>query len=252
MRTGTTLKKPSADAKTVRCRLRSPRSLSGRRHQGRARPSKTAESLSKITSGTAICDEPRARSTASKTLIFFVKPGGATHSRSGGPPLTVPNLINLHRPGEGGGGSSTSMAEKSRTITSQPRAGQKISVSFKTPTNIQAVVEFAEWRHDQPARQLGRLGPSPQQHGTVRHGGLTLCAGSEFSFGGEVLATKTWRGGSSPCRTWDHPFGNPQPGQPRPTSPITGQRDWLTWLPPSKKARHPLSLDRTLHGVEGQ
>jgi predicted dehydrogenase len=140
------------------------------------------------------------------------------------------------------------MAEKHRIITSQPRAGEKITV--KTPTNIQALLEFASgatvtllaswdvWANRQPHMDL---------YGT--EGSLYL-PDPNF-FGGTVLASK--RGSKpEPLPEWKHPFGvNNQKdhnGDGIANYRALGLADLADAI---MKRRDPrCSLDRALHAVE--
>lgn len=68
---------------------------------------------------------------------FFFKPGGGPVLDMG--PYYIANLINLIGPVKRVA-ALTSMATPTRTISSQPRAGEEIAV--ETPTTIQALLEF--------------------------------------------------------------------------------------------------------------
>jgi len=133
---------------------------------------------------------------------FFFLPGGGPILDLG--PYYIANLVNLVGPVKRVA-SLTSMATDTRTITSEPRKGEKIPV--KTPTNIHALLEFENgasvtltaswdvWAHRHQNMEL---------YGTE---GSLFVPDPNF-FGGEVLATA--RGGEAAALgSWDHPFGVP-------------------------------------------
>jgi len=175
---------------------------------------------------------------------FFFLPGGGPILDMG--PYYIASLINLIGPVKRVG-ALTSMAQTSRTITSQPRNGEVIPV--KTPTNIQALLEFVSgatvtltaswdvWSH--------------------RHGNIELYGtdGSIFVpdpnfFGGTVEAS----GRDKEIKAlggWDHPFGisnQESPQGPRANYRTAGLADMAAALIEGRDAR--CSLDRTLHGVD--
>jgi predicted dehydrogenase len=130
---------------------------------------------------------------------FFFKPGGGPILDMG--PYYIGNLINLIGPVKRVA-ALTSMARTERTISSQPRAGEKISV--ETPTNIHALLEFHNgatitvsvswdvWAHRHANMEL---------YGT---GGSIYVPDPNF-FGGEVLATDK-NGDAHPLPTDDNPL----------------------------------------------
>lgn len=135
---------------------------------------------------------------------FFFKPGGGPMLDMG--PYYLTNLIQLIGPARRVA-ALTSSGSATRTITSEPRAGETIVV--ETPTNIHALVEFVSgatvtlstswdvWAH--------------------RHGEMELYGtdGSLFLpdpnfFGGPVEIAKS-DGSTAPAEAWDHPFQIPNP-----------------------------------------
>jgi predicted dehydrogenase len=239
MKEGTTLKK-AADAKKVRVGC-APDTFLGGAHQ-RARKAIDDGELGKITSGTAIVMN-HGMEHWHPNPDFFFKPGGGPVLDLG--PYYIANLINLIGPVKRVA-ALTSMAEKSRTITSQPRAGQKVPV--KTPTNIQALLEFANgatvtllaswdvWAHCHSNMEL---------FGT---GGSLYVPDPNF-FGGEVLATKR-DGKAEALSAWDHPFGIPNQDNRGPVANYraAGLADMAAAIKGKRDTR--CSIDRTLHGVE--
>jgi predicted dehydrogenase len=139
------------------------------------------------------------------------------------------------------------MAEKSRTITSQPRAGQKVPV--KTPTNIQALLEFA---NGATVTLLASWDVWAHRHSNMELFGTegSLYVPDPNFFGGEVLSTKK-AGNAEALSSWDHPFGIPN--QEHPQGKVANYRaaglaDMAAAIKGKRDTR--CSLDRTLHGVE--
>lgn len=240
LKDGLTLKK-AADAKKVRVGC-APDTFMGGAHQ-RARKSVDDGDIGKITSGTANV-MGFGMEHWHPNPDFFFKPGGGPILDLG--PYYIANLINLIGPIKRVA-ALTSIAQKSRAISSQPRAGQKISV--RTATNAHALLEFANgatvsliaswdvWAHRHANMEL---------YGTE---GSLYVPDPNF-FGGEVLATKR-NGKAEALSAWDHPFGiaNQQhqsgmlanyraAGLADMAAAIKGKRDMRC------------SLDRTLHGVD--
>jgi predicted dehydrogenase len=145
---------------------------------------------------------------------FFYLPGGGPILDLG--PYYVANLINLIGPVKRVVALAT-MPQKSRKIVSEPRKGEEVPV--KTPTNIHALLEFANGATVTLSASWDVF--------AHRHANMELY-GSEGSiyvpdpnfFGGEVLATK---------RT-------------------AGLADMAVGILESRDYR--CSLDRTLHGIE--
>jgi predicted dehydrogenase len=176
---------------------------------------------------------------------FFFLPGGGPMLDLG--PYYIANLINLIGPVRRVG-ALTSSASATRTITSDPRNGQTIPV--KTPTNIHALLEFANgatvtlstswdvWAHRRVSMEL---------YGTEG----SLFVPDPNYFGGTV----DWAGRDgkiAPVAPWDHPFGRPNQDHPN-HGPLANYRtaglaDMAAALIEGRDQR--CSLDRTLHGVE--
>ena len=239
MKDGTALKM-AADAKKVRVGC-APDTFLGGAHQ-RARKAIDDGLIGKITSGTAIVMS-HGMEHWHPNPDFFFRPGGGPILDLG--PYYIANLVNLIGPVKRVV-ALTSMAQKSRTITSQPRAGQKIPV--KTPTNIQALLEFANgatvsliaswdvWAHRHSHMEL---------FGTE---GSLFVPDPNF-FGGEVLSTKR-NGEAEALPAWDHPFGIPNQDNDGPVANYraAGLADMAAAIKGKRDTR--CSLDRTLHGVE--
>jgi predicted dehydrogenase len=175
---------------------------------------------------------------------FFYLPGGGPILDLG--PYYVANLINLIGPVKRVVALAT-MPQKSRKIVSEPRKGQEVPV--KTPTNIHALLEFANGATVTLSASWDVF--------AHRHANMELY-GSEGSiyvpdpnfFGGEVLATKR-DGPAEPLPEWDHPFGIPN--QVHPQGPVANYRtaglaDMAVGILEGRNYR--CSLDRTLHGIE--
>jgi predicted dehydrogenase len=175
---------------------------------------------------------------------FFFLPGGGPILDLG--PYYIANLINLIGPVKRVG-ALTSMASETRTITSEPRNGETIPV--KTPTNIHALLEFANgatitlsaswdvWCHRHANMEL---------YGTD---GSLFVPDPNF-FGGVVEATGRNKE-IKPLDVWDHPFGidNQESQQgPRANYRTAGLADMALAILEGRDAR--CSLDRVLHGVD--
>ena len=176
---------------------------------------------------------------------FFFLPGGGPILDMG--PYYIANLINLIGPVKRVA-ALTSMARESRTISSQPRAGEVLAV--KTPTNIHALLEFVSgatitlsaswdvWSHRHANMEL---------YGTE---GSIFVPDPNF-FGGtvEVSGRGTQTRALEP---WDHPFGkfnqdHETMGQLA-NYRTAGLADMVAALIDGRDAR--CSLARTLHGVD--
>jgi predicted dehydrogenase len=175
---------------------------------------------------------------------FFYLPGGGPILDLG--PYYVANLINLIGPVKRVVALAT-MPQKSRKIVSEPRKGEEVPV--KTPTNIHALLEFANGATVTLSASWDVF--------AHRHANMELY-GSEGSiyvpdpnfFGGEVLATKR-DGPAEPLEAWDHPFG--VPNQVHPQGAVANYRtaglaDMAVGILEGRDYR--CSLDRTLHGIE--
>jgi predicted dehydrogenase len=240
LKDGLALKK-AAVAKRVRVGC-APDTFLGGAHQ-RARRAVDDGDIGKITSGTAHV-MGYGMEHWHPNPDFFFKPGGGPILDMG--PYYIANLINLIGPVKRVA-ALTSMAQKSRTISSQPRSGEKISV--KTPTNIQALLEFANgatvtliaswdvWSHGHSNMEI---------YGTEG----TLFVPDPNFFGGEVRATHRAEKAAY-LSAWDHPFG--VSNQEHPQGAVANYRtaglaDMAAAIMEKRDAR--CSLDRTLHAVE--
>jgi predicted dehydrogenase len=176
---------------------------------------------------------------------FFFKPGGGPVLDMG--PYYIGSLINLIGP-VARVAALTSSALRHRTISSEPRAGQKIKV--ETPTNIHALLEFASgatvtllaswdvWSHRHPLLEL---------YGTE---GSLYVPDPNF-FGGSVQATKR-NGAAEPLPGWDHPLGVDNHPDGGGHSVANYRAAGLADLADAVlKRRDPrCSIDRALHAVE--
>ena len=175
---------------------------------------------------------------------FFFKPGGGPILDMG--PYYIANLINLIGPVKRVA-ALTSMAQPVRTISSQPRSGEKITV--ETPTNVHALLEFVNgatvslsaswdvWAHRHANMEL---------YGTE---GALFVPDPNF-FGGDVLATQK-AGLPHALSHWEHPFGvgNQQHSQGMMANyRSAGLADLAAAVHGNRDAR--CSLDRTLHAVD--
>lgn len=133
---------------------------------------------------------------------FFFQPGAGPVLDIG--PYYITNFLQLIGPVKRVAALSSS-ASPYRTITSEPRAGEKIPVG--TPTNIHALLEFAQgatitlstswdvWAHRHAPMEL---------YGTE---GSLFVPDPNF-FGGELEVADA-NGDINPVVAWDHPFGVP-------------------------------------------
>ena len=240
LKDGLALKK-AADANKVRVGC-APDTFLGGAHQ-QARKALDDGTVGRITSGTAHV-MGFGMEHWHPNPDFFFKPGGGPILDMG--PYYIANLINLIGPVKRVA-ALTSMAQKSRTISSQPRAGQKISV--KTATNAQALLQFANgatvtliasW--DVFAHRMSNM----ELYGTE---GSLYVPDPNF-FGGEVLATKR-NGAAEALPSWDHPFGIPNQQYPQgmlANYRCVGVADMAAAIKGKRDTR--CSLERTLHGVD--
>ena len=239
MKDGTALKK-AADSKKVRVGC-APDTFLGGAHQ-RARKAIDDGELGKITSGTAIVMS-HGMEHWHPNPDFFFRPGGGPILDLG--PYYIANLVNLIGPVKRVA-ALTSVAQKSRTITSQPRAGQKIPV--KTPTNIQALLEFA---NGATVSLLASWDVWAHRHSNMELFGTegSLYVPDPNFFGGEVLSTKR-NGEAEALPAWDHPFGitNQDNHGPVANYRAAGLADMAAAIKGKRDTR--CSLERALHGVE--
>lgn len=171
---------------------------------------------------------------------FFFKPGAGPVLDIG--PYYVTNLIQLIGPVRRVVALTTS-AHEYRTITSQPRAGEKIKV--ETPTNIHALLEF-----EQGATVT--LSTSWDVH-SHRHANMELYGsnGSLFVpdpnfFGGDVEIGLPGKDIEA-LPSWDHPFGIPNQGK-RANYRVAGLADMAAAL--RENQPHRCSMDLALHAVD--
>ena len=176
---------------------------------------------------------------------FFFLPGAGPMLDLG--PYYVANLINMLGPVKRVG-ALASIPEKERTISNGPRLGEKLPV--KTPTNIHALLEFANgatiqlstswdvWHHRRNHFEM---------YGTEG----TLYVPDPNFFGGKVeVASKD--GTVEVVAPWAHPFGvanqeNAKHG-PLANYRTAGLADMAAAHIEGRE--HRCSLERTLHGVE--
>lgn len=199
--------------------------------------------IGRVTSGTCHVMSPGMEMWHPNPDFFFL-PGGGPVLDLG--PYYIANLINLIGPVKRVA-ALTSMANETRTITSQPRNGETIPV--KTPTNIHALLEFQNgatitlsaswdvWSHRHANMEL---------YGTD---GSLYVPDPNF-FGGVVEASGRDKN-IQPLEAWDHPFGRnnqESPQGPRANYRTAGLADMAVAILEGRDAR--CSLDRTLHGVD--
>jgi predicted dehydrogenase len=157
--------------------------------------------LGRITSGTCHVMSHGMEHWHPNPDFFFVEGGGPILDLG---PYYISNLVQLIGPVKRVA-ALTSIPAAERTITSKPRAGEKIPVT--TPTTIHALMEFASgaavtfnaswdvWLHGHSPMELyGELG--------------TMHVPDPNFFGGDVRFSK----GAKPVKKvpkWDHPFGVP-------------------------------------------
>jgi len=202
-----------------------------------------AGGIGRITSGACYVMSPGMEMWHPNPDFFFL-PGGGPILDLG--PYYIANLINLIGPVKRVG-AMTSMASETRLITSEPRNGESIPV--KTPTTIQALLEFVSgatvtltaswdvWSHRHANMEL---------YGTD---GSLYVPDPNF-FGGVVEASGRDKD-IAPLEPWDHPFGiaNQESAQgPRANYRTAGLADMVAALIDGRDAR--CSLERTLHGVD--
>ncbi|OHV76659.1 Gfo/Idh/MocA family protein [Rhizobium sp. LCM 4573] len=199
--------------------------------------------VGRITSGTCHVMSPGMEMWHPNPGFFFLEGGGPILDLG---PYYIANLVNLIGPVKRVG-ALTSMARKTRTVTSEPLKGQEIPV--ETPTNIHALLEFANgatitlsaswdvWSHRHANMEL---------YGTE---GSLFVPDPNF-FGGVVEASGRNKD-IQPLEPWDHPFGKfnqESPQGPRANYRTAGLADMAVAIIDGRDAR--CSLDRALHGVD--
>ncbi len=175
---------------------------------------------------------------------FFFKPGGGPVLDLG--PYYLGNLIHLVGPIKRVAALASS-ATPTRTITSQPRSGETITV--ETPTNLHALLEFENgatvtlsaswdvWAHRHANMEL---------YGTE---GSMFVPDPNF-FGGEVEVSQR-DSQIQPVDAWDHPFGVPNQSHGEGMMAnyrAVGLADMAAAIRDDRD--HRCSLDRTLHAVD--
>ncbi len=175
---------------------------------------------------------------------FFFLPGAGPMLDLG--PYYVANLINLLGPVRRVG-ALTSSAQSERVISNGPRNGETVPV--KTPTNIHALLEFANgatinlstswdvWHHKRNHFEL---------YGTEG----TLYVPDPNFFGGTVEVAGR-DGVVTALEPWDHTFGKVNQNhndRDLANYRTAGLADMVAALQGGRDAR--CSLERTLHGVE--
>ena len=199
--------------------------------------------IGRITSGTCHVMSPGMEMWHPNPDFFFL-PGGGPILDLG--PYYIANLINLIGPVKRVA-ALTSMASETRTITSQPRAGEVIPV--KTPTNVHALLEFQNsatvtlsaswdvWSHRHANMELYGTEGSLYVPDPNFFGGLVEASGRDKDI--------------KPLESWDHPFGvnnQDHANGPRANYRTAGLADMAVAILENRDAR--CSLDRALHGVD--
>ncbi|MBB4347797.1 MULTISPECIES: Gfo/Idh/MocA family protein [Rhizobiaceae] len=199
--------------------------------------------VGRITSGTCHVMSPGMEMWHPNPGFFFLNGGGPILDLG---PYYIANLINFLGPVKRVA-ALTSMANKTRTVTSEPLNGTIIPV--ETPTNIHALLEFAEgatitlsaswdvWSHRHANMEL---------YGT--EGSLYV---PDPNFFGGVVEASGRNKDIQPLKDWDHPFGKANqdhPNGPRANYRTAGLADMAVALIEGRDIR--CSIDRALHGVD--
>ncbi len=199
--------------------------------------------VGRITSGTCHVMSPGMEMWHPNPGFFFLNGGGPILDLG---PYYIANLINFLGPVKRVA-ALTSMANKTRTVTSEPLNGTIIPV--ETPTNIHALLEFSEgatitlsaswdvWSHRHANMEL---------YGTE---GSIYVPDPNF-FGGVVEASGRDKD-IKPLKDWDHPFSKANqehPNGPRANYRTAGLADMAVALIEGRDIR--CSIDRALHGVD--
>ncbi len=192
-----------ADGKNLRIGS-APDTFLGGSHQ-LARNLVDGAAVGEITSGTCFVQSPGMEMWHPNPDFFF-KPGGGPILDLG--PYYISNLVQLLGPVKRVAAMSSSASEF-RTITSEPRHGERIKV--ETPTTVHAVMEFHSgaqitycaswdvWHHGHSNIELyGRNG--------------TLYVPDPNFFGGEVRMSAR-SAFTNIARSWDHPLGRANQGE---------------------------------------
>jgi predicted dehydrogenase len=178
------------------------------------------------------------------TPHFFFQPGAGPMLDMG--PYYIGNLINFLGPIRRVG-ALTSSAHTTRTVTSQPNAGQVIPVN--TPTNIHALLEFVNG-----ATINLSVSWDVQAHKRVNME-LYGTDGSLFvpdpNFFGGVIEMAGKDGKTAPVAGWDHPFSkaNQDHGRgPLANYRMAGVADMVAAIAEGRD--HRCSFERSLHAVD--
>jgi predicted dehydrogenase len=178
------------------------------------------------------------------TPHFFFQPGAGPMLDMG--PYYIGNLINFLGPVRRVGALASS-AHATRTVTSQPNAGQVIPVN--TPTNIHALMEFVNG-----ATINLSVSWDVQAHKRVNME-LYGTEGSLFvpdpNFFGGVIEMAGKDGKIAPVASWDHPFGkdNQDHGRgPLANYRMAGVADMVAAIATGRD--HRCSFERSLHAVD--
>jgi len=228
--------KEIADAKGLRVGS-APDTFLGGAHQ-LARHLVDSAAVGRITSGTCFVQSPGMEMWHPNPDFFF-QPGAGPVLDIG--PYYVSNLVQLLGPVARVTAISSS-AQSERTITSQPRAGEKIPV--ETPTTIHAILVFENgaqitfcaswdvWQHGHSNMEL---------YGTEG----TLHVPDPNFFGGAPRMTEKGEFVDDP--TWDHPFGVVNDGD-NANYRTAGLADMAVAI--SDGRAHRCGLDFSLHVVD--
>ena len=199
--------------------------------------------VGRITAGTCHVMSPGMEMWHPNPGFFFVEGGGPILDLG---PYYIANLINFLGPVRRVA-ALTSMANPTRTVTSEPLNGQIIPV--ETPTNIHALLEFANgatitlsaswdvWSHRHANMEL---------YGTE---GSIFVPDPNF-FGGTVEASGRNKD-ITPLDPWEHPFGianQEHPQGPRANYRTAGLADMAAAIIQGRDIR--CSLERTLHALD--
>ncbi len=199
--------------------------------------------VGRITSGTCHVMSPGMEMWHPNPGFFFLNGGGPILDLG---PYYIANLINFLGPVKRVA-ALTTMANPTRTVTSEPLKGTIIPV--ETPTNIHALLEFVDgatitlsaswdvWSHRHANMEL---------YGTE---GSIYVPDPNF-FGGVVEASGRDKD-ITPLKDWDHPFGKANqehPNGPRANYRTAGLADMAMALIEGRDIR--CSIDRALHGVD--
>lgn len=171
---------------------------------------------------------------------FFFKPGAGPMLDMG--PYYITNLIQLLGPVRRVA-ALTSSASKKRTIRSEPRAGETITV--ETPTNIHALLAFVSGASVTLSTSWDVLA---HRHGHIELYGTdgSLLLPDPNMFGGTVGMGV--RGGDvSTLDPWDHPFGVANQGEVA-NYRAAGLADMVAAIGAGRP--HRCSLDLALHVVD--